>query len=885
MLVPGTRLGAYEITAHLGAGGMGEVYKARDTRLDRTVAVKILSSEIAASPDLRERFEREARTVASLNHPHICTLHDIGRQDATDFLVMEYLDGETLEQRLKKGTLPLDQALQIGIQIADALAAAHRAGIVHRDLKPGNIMLTKSGAKLLDFGLAKTAAPAVAGSLSMLPTTPPNLTAQGTILGTFQYMAPEQLEGQDADARTDIFAFGSVLYELVTGKKAFDGKSQANLIAAILEREPPAMSTLQPLTPPLLDHVVRRCLSKEPDERWQNAGDVMRELQWISATGASIAKPVSRRRERVAWILAAISAAVALSLVTPAILYFRRAAPDSSPLFLEVATPATDDPSSFAISPDGERLTYSARDDKGVNRLWLRSLADGTARPLTDTARATYPFWAPNSREIGFFSDRKLKRIDITGGGSEIVADAPAGRGGTWNAEDVILFAPDTGRGLFRVSARGGPATAVTKAIGGQTSGPRWPQFLPDGRRFVFLLSPAPEQTRGVYLASLDGGEPQRILGAESTAIYVAPGFLLLARQDVLVALPFDVDRGIVGSNAVRLADGVGTDKGLARSALSASTTGRFAFRAGAAAQRRQLVWVDRRGRAQGTVGPPDDAGVPGNPELSPDERRVGVHGSVQVNNVDVWFLDVDRGVNSRFTSDPFNEISPLWSPDGQRVVFGSTRNGVYDLFEKHSNNTTEAAPLLVTPEEKRPVSWSADGHYILYVTTLAQTGRDLWALPMTGDRKPFPVVQTTFDEDEGQIAPNGKWVAYTSTQSGRLEVYVQSFPRSGGGLRISTAGGGQVRWAPNNQELYYVDPNNRLMAVQLSPSLDGQQLTAGAPEPLFETHLAYGANITGSKPQYAVARDGRFLLNVIVDEARPLPITIVLNGTTALLR
>ena len=607
-LGPGTRIGPYEITGSLGAGGMGEVYRARDTRLDRTVAIKVLPEHVAGNPEAKQRFEREARTLAALSHPHICPVYDVGSQEGIDFLVMEHLQGETLEQRLAKGALPLDLALQIAIQVVDALAAAHHAGIVHRDLKPGNIMLTKTGATLLDFGLAKANAPAVAGTLSMLPTTPPNLTVQGTILGTFQYMAPEQLEGQEADARTDVFAFGAVLYEMVTGKKAFEGQSQASLIAAIMGKEPPPVSTDQPSAPPVLVRAVRKCLEKDPAERWQSATDLCDELRWAAETGPEARSTASSspRRERVAWSLAAVSAVAALALALPALRYSRSAPPDSSPLFLEVSTPATDDPVSFA-------------------------------------------------------------------------------------------------RGLFQVSARGGPATPVTRAIGGQLFGPRWPQFLPDGRRFVFFMSLAPEPIRGVYLGSLDGGEPNRIATAESAGVYISPGMLPLSRQDVLMALPVDADRAVVSGEPVRLAEGIGTDNALGRSALSVSSNGRIAYRGGVAAQWRQLVWTDRTGRVLGTVGPPDDAGVPGSPELSPDERRVAVHSSASINNVDVWFLDVARGVSSRFTSTPATDFNAIWSPDGQRVVFGSNGVGVYDLFEKAADNTGDAKPLLATAEENGP--------------------------------------------------------------------------------------------------------------------------------------------------------------------------------------
>lgn len=567
-------------------------------------------------------------------------------------------------------------------------------------------------------------------------------------------MAPEQLEGREADVRSDIFAFGAVLYEVVTGKKAFEGKSQASLIAAILERKPPAMSTLQPLTPPALDHIVHRCLAKDQDDRWQSARDVMRELQWVAEADAPpMVKTLARsgRRELVAWILAAVSTVAALSLVAPAVLYFRAATPDPSSIVLEVSTPATDDPISFAISPDGQQLVFVARGDSNANRLWVRPLDEKTARPLPGTDGATFPFWAPNGREVGFFADRKLKRIDVTAGAPEVIADAGSGRGGTWNQDDVILLAPDTGRGLARVSARGGPATPVTDLVGGQLGGPRWPQFLPDGRRFIFFLSPAPDNVRGVYLGSLDGGAPTRVLAADSAAVYEASGFLLVTRQDVLVALPFDASQGIVSGEGVRLADGVGTDNSLARGACSISSTGRFVYRGGVPTQRREFAWVDRAGRQLGKV-PNADLITPGNPELSPNGRLVAVvSGGSSPGNVGIWFVELSRGVSSRFTLEQTSDINPVWSPDGGRVVYASNRNGTYDLFERDTNRAGPERTLLVTPEEKRPLSWSADGRHLLYLTAGSQTGRDLWALPMMEGQTPFPVVQTSFDEMKGK--------------------------------------------------------------------------------------------------------------------------------------
>jgi serine/threonine protein kinase len=880
-LAPGSRLGPYEVIAKIGAGGMGDVYRARDTRLDRLVAVKVLPLGVADNPLRQDRFEREARIISSLNNPHICTLYDVGHQDGTPYLVMELIDGQSLADRLARGALLLPQALEYAIQIAEALEAAHRRGIVHRDLKPANVMLTKAGVKLLDFGIAKMTA-----SVATVSTT---LTADGTLVGTLPYMAPEQLEGQGPDARTDVFAFGSVLYEMLTGKRAFEGESQASLIGAILTGSPPPFTTALPTVSPILDRIVRTCLAKNPDDRWQNAGDLGRGLRWVTELGPSPGSPtVVHRpsRERMAWGLASVFGLIGLLLVPPAVRSYRTTSPDSSRVVFDLGVPATDDPISFALSPDGQQLAFVAHGESNIDRLWVRPLGDHTARPLSGTEGASYPFWAPNSREVGFFADRKLKRVDVTGGGTEVVADAPSGRGGAWNQDDVIVFAPTAAGGLFRVHARGGTVARVTGVVAGQRMGPRWPQFLPDGRHFIFSLGLiAPEETRGIYLASLDAGEPRRVLPSESAAAYLSPGYLVLVRQELLVAVPFDGSRGVVTGEATRLAEGVGMDNALSRSAFSVATNGRLAYRAGAPAQRRQLVWLDRTGRLVGTVGPPDNVGAQGSPELSPDERRIALQSANQQSSNDVWLIDVMRGVGSRFTSEPGSDVAPVWSPDGQRVVFASSRHGVYDLFEKAANDTTAEKPLLVGADEKEPLSWSRDGRYLLYRTTGSNAGRDLWALPMLGEQKPFPVVRTPFDEDEGQISPDSNWVAYGSTESGRHEIYLDSFPHGGGRVRISTDGGSQVRWAPDGSELYYVTPDSHLMAVTLVQDHDRQSLKVGAARMLFQTRLATGANASGVKPQYAVARDGRFLMNIRVDDPRAVPLTIVLNGMEALVR
>ena len=896
----GRRLGAYEVLAPLGAGGMGDVYRAKDSRLDRVVAIKVLSAHIAADPELKQRFEREAKTLAALSHPHICPVFDVGKQDDIDFLVMEYLEGQTLASRLEKGALPLDQALECAIQIADALDNAHRKGIIHRDLKPGNVMLTSAGAKLLDFGLAKlrlgAGLQASDGAPVALPGVPAvstpvgdvdaaRLTAQGTILGTFQYMAPEQLEGQEADARTDLFAFGAVLYEMITGKKAFEGKSQPSLISAIMSSDPSPLAVSQPLTPSALDRLVKKCLAKEPSERWQSAKDLHDELKWVAEGAAEgpAATIVSsaRSRERVVWALGAVAVLALAALAVLATLTFRRAVPEPVVTRLDVVTPPTADAFSFALSPDGRQLAFVANGEKG-SQLWLRPLDQVKAHPLAGTEGASFPFWAPDGRALGFFADSKLKRIDLSGVAPQVLADAPIGRGGTWNPDGVIVFAPSVADPLMRVAATGGSVTPVTRLAAGQNSH-RWPQFLPDGRRFLFLMTTGQPETHGVYVGSLSGGEPARVMSAETAAAYATPGYLLLVFRGVLAAYAFDAVRATVAGEPIPVSQAVGTDDGAFRSAFSVSAAGVLAHRASAGS--RQLVWVDRTGKILGGVDSPAE-NVPANPELAPDGQRVAVGRAVQ-GNVDVWLIEVGRGVPSRFTFDVATDNAPLWSPDGSQVVFRSTRKGVYDLFLKPARGTGDEQPLLVTPQNKSPLDWSRDGRFLLYSTQDPKTGSDLWVLPMTGERKPFPVVQTSFDEMQGQFSPDGRWLAYASNESGRYEIYIRTFPDASGKWQVSAVGGVQPRWRRDGHELFYVTPDSRLMALPIGLSQATHTLEVGAPVALFPTRLATGGNLanagTLARAQYAVASDGRFLMNIAVDESSASPITIVQNWPAAL--
>jgi eukaryotic-like serine/threonine-protein kinase len=892
-LGPGTRLGPYEVLSALGAGGMGEVYKARDTRLDRDVAIKILPETLAADPHFRERFDREARTISQLDHPNICALYDVGEQTGTAYLVMQYLEGETLEQRLKKGALPLDQALGYAIQIADALNKAHRAGIVHRDLKPGNIMLTKSGAKLLDFGLAKAGSQStVAAGLSMLPTTPPNLTAQGTILGTFQYMAPEQLEGAEADPRTDIFAFGALVYEMLTGRKAFEGKSQASLISAIMSADPPPISNLQPLTPLALDRVVLKCLAKDPDRRWQSARDLHDELTWVveggtrtgadSAATASAVEPWGWER-MVSWTTAAIFAITAIVL---GVLYLR-VAPVAHPELIRftifpppnVTMGSTTGKATPALSPDGRRLAFIASGGGSNNTrdaLWVRSLEGLIAQPIEGTNAATDPFWSPNGKTLAFFdvSDAMLKSVDATGGPVRSICHLPAvPRGGTWSRDGVILFGSTAGAGLFKVSSNGGDPTRVTSPnlARGETAH-RFPVFLPDGRRFLYVSAPS----NTIWMGSLDSKDTTSLTSADSQVMYVEPGTLLFVRQGTLMAQSFDAERGRLTGDPAPIAQqvllsGVGGGSG-GEAAFAASNTGVVVYRTGSGGSTTQLTWVDRGGNPLAIVGP---AGPYRNPVLSPDGTRIAMESVDARGRSDIWVMDLAHNVPTRLTFDPDTEMYPIWSPDSSRIIFGSDRDGgAMRLYQKRANGIGGEEQVLKGDVRGAPYSWSPDGRYVVYRRNAGGVST-LGLLPLEGERTPNAFDDLKEQRVYAQISPDGKWLAYQSA----AQMYVESFPAPGGGKWQIGDGAQMMRWRGDGKELFYLARDGRLMAVSVVSGLTPQ---FGVPVPLFEPRLlAFGPSV---RQQYDVASDGqRFLINMPVEDPAAAAITVVLNWSEEL--
>jgi eukaryotic-like serine/threonine-protein kinase len=894
-LVPGSKLGPYEIVAPLGAGGMGEVYRARDARLGRDVAIKILPPHLTRMPDAKQRFEREARAISSLNHPHICTLHDVGHQDGTDFLVMELVEGETLAKRLEKGQLPTVELLRIGIEISDALEKAHRKGILHRDLKPSNIMLTKSGAKLMDFGLAKAAGEGATPALETLTrslnpsarSTP--VTAQGTIVGTFQYMAPEQMEGKEADARSDIFSLGAVLFEMATGKRAFEGKTTASVIAAILEREPPAISSVQPMSPPALDRTVKICLAKDPDERFQSAHDVKLQLEWIRDAGSQAGVPAPvvahrKNRERIAWgVVALLAIGFAFAIVG----YVSRAPQPARAIIAEISSPANMRfvfsgavaGGSPVLSPDGQRLAFIAGD---ANRtlLWVRSLNSTMAQPLEGTDRPSFPFWSPDGRYLGFFANGKLYRIDPSGGPALALADAQAGgRGGAWAPDGTIVFGVNDGDVLRRIPASGGTPQPVRKLDESlKDTSQRWPQFLPDGRHFLFFAGAA--GSGAVYAGSLDGGEPKLLFANDSNAVYAWPGYLLFIREGTLMAQHFDPSSLRLSGDAAPVTEDAAVLATVSQGILTASGNGMLAYEMGEnLGGARHLWWRDRSGKEVRETDVSSGL-MYWDPAISPDGRKLAVavaqKGAQSANHPNIWVFDLARGMKTRITFSAAGDRAPTWTPDGRSIVFFSRRSDLHlpHLYEKASDGTGVTTPLVADDAGESGSSFSSDGQYLLFQRKKDQpTARfEIWAMPMAGDRKPFPVIQNQFDATLPTLSPDDKWLAYGSRESGRPEIYIVPFLHGSGRQEVSTAGGFWPRWRRDGRELFYRSLDNKLMSVEIAEQ--GSRLIVGKVQELFQAELpSIGGGV------FDVAPDGKEFITLGMDaqqvEAR---LTLVTN-------
>jgi serine/threonine protein kinase len=873
-LAPHVRLGPYEILSPLGAGGMGEVYKANDTRLNRVVAIKVMRGHMGADPQLRERFDREAKAISSLNHPHICALYDVGSQDGIDFLVMEYLDGETLSDRMARDPLSVAESLQIARQIAEALEAAHETGIVHRDLKPANVTITHGDhVKVLDFGLARMRGSA-GGELDVSNSPTAMRTTAGVILGTAAYMSPEQTNGKEADRASDVWAFGCVLYEMLTGHRAFPGDTASEIIASVLRSEPD-WHQLPAETPEGIRRLLRRSLQKDQKLRVRDMHDARLEIDEARGStsdhDSAIAAGAERPHKRRTWI--AWTSALATVLVVAAVLgaVALRQSPLPPQLFLEINTPPTRD-ASLAISPDGHKVVFVASAE-GRSQLWLRSLDSQVARPLPGTERGSRPFWSPNSRSIGFLADSRLKRVDIDGGSVRTLASGiPVALGGTWNNAGTILFGNNPGGPLFRVSDTGGEPTIITRVERPQQRGHQYPQFLPDGRHFLFFVTGGPE-ARGVYVGRLDGSDTKRLFDSDVPAVYDGRGHLLLVRVGKLLAHDFDPDRLELRGDPYAIADHVTEN-----TSVSASAAGALAYRtASADIGQRQFVWVDRSGRETDKVVYTDTSAL--GPALSHDGRRIAIY-SYRNGNMDIWSYEVRRRAWDRITFGDGDDIYPLWSPDDTSIVSGSVRTGnIMDIYRRQLRAPEASEELLLTtPEAKFPTDWSADGRFLLYEAISPKRGLDLWALPMDGSRKAFAVVQTDFNEGLGQFSPDGKWVAYQSDRTGRAEVYLRPFPGPGDDVRVSVDGGAQVRWNSNGKEVFYVATDNRLMAVPIRFLADGIAAESGTPLPLFATTLGNPGGPV-NRQLYVVAPGGQsFVMNSAAADADASPITVILN-------
>ena len=859
----GETIAHYRITAKLGEGGMGEVYRAVDTKLDREVALKILPAAFASDADRMARFEREAKVLASLNHPNIAQIYGVEERA----LVMELVEGETL-----KGPLPLETALGYARQIADALEAAHEKGIVHRDLKPANVKVTPAGVvKVLDFGLAAVAQtprpdPENAANSPTLTISP---TSTGLILGTAGYMAPEQARGKPVDKRADIWAFGVVLYELLTGTRAFDGEDVAEVLAAVIHKEP----ELKRL-PQQVRGVVERCLRKDPRKRMRDIGDVRMMLE-----ERPVAAPVQARSAgRLPWILAG-----ALLIVTIGLGYaaYRQVSEPAKVVRLSILPPEKTTVNMEAISPDGRRVVFVGVQE-GRSALWVRELDSLSARGLTGTEDATYPFWSPDSRSIAFFQGAKLKKIDTAGGPALTLCDAASGRGGSWSQNGIIVFTPSVRSGVYRISADGGPATPVTELD--RTAGEnahRMPWFLPDGHRFLYTARNDEPEKNAIYVADLNSKDRGKISAASSNAVYVPPGYLLLLRGTTLMAQPFDASIAQPKGDGVPIAESIRFDSLNLTGEFSASRNGVLAYSSGSTtagliggiAGSLQLTWFDRSGKVTGTVGQP---GVVYQPSISPDGRTVAFDRVGQNGHNDVWLYDPARGTESRFTFDSPSSSYPVWSPDGNHIGYRSNRGALLGgVVIKAISGPGEIEFASNTVANAFPRDWSRDGRYIFAEVADQKTSLDIWVLPQFGDRKAFPYLRSEFNETFAKLSPNGQWLAYVSDETQRNEIYVQTFPKPAGKWQISTNGGTRPVWSRDGKELYFIDPGRRMMAVEIGA---GPKFQAGVPKALFATRLALGPNTT-----FDVSKDGRFLVPNQVEDPEAAPISVVINWTAGL--
>jgi len=897
----GTKFGPYEILAPLGAGGMGEVYRARDTRLGREVAVKVLPQHLSGNPDLKARFEREAKAVSSLSHPHICALYDIGSQEGTDYLVMELLEGESLADRLQKGALPLKQALERGIEIAEALEKAHKQGIVHRDLKPGNIMLTKSGAKLLDFGLAKPNPAAIgafgsSSSGSLTPSTPTmsvaalsapadGITRQGTVVGTYQYMAPEVLQGQEADARSDIFSFGCVLYEMLTARRAFSGRSQLSVLTAILEHDPEPLSAVQPLAPPALEHVVQSCLAKSTEDRLQTAHDVRLQLSWISAAAAQpLPRAEARWREKALAAFAAVLAIAVIALVwngwrttllsSSSILRLNILPPEGTrfaPLYRN---------GSPALSPDGTRVVFVVNRE-GKTSLWLRGLDKLEATELHGTEGGYFPFWSPDGSSIGFLGQGKLWRMELNGGSPVAICDAAEVRGASWGQDNTIILsiASFSGSPVMRVSVEGGtpePVTRTPRSLFYLSD--RWPFFLPDGKHFLYLHAPNGDtnEANEIHFASLDGKTDRILLKGAYTVPQYASGRLLVGRNNILWAQRFDPVSGDLSGSPVQVAGQLLSDDLVGSSIFSVSQNGTLLYVRGTEVGGEYHAWVDAAGKLLAETSDPDRSY--GALRFSPDEMKVATTVTT-AHGQNVWIWDLTHGTRAQISDTGQTGDAPVWSPDGRLLYYsyGSAGNKA-QIYSRPADGTRPQELLFQTAGDTLPVDITADDRLLLYEEqTFGSLTAQLKALPLTGDRKPVVILESVQSASNAALRPGANdWLAYEASDSGRPEVYVTRFPHPGVRYQVSATGGAQAVWGRDGKRLYFLDEGQKMTVVDVQANGDSIQISK--PVTLFPTAL----RSTVAEAGYGATRDGRFLILNSVTETSA-PITVITNWTAGL--
>jgi serine/threonine protein kinase len=890
-ITAGSKLGRYEIRSKIGEGGMGEVYVARDTELGREVAVKVLPPTHAEDEDRLRRFEQEARAASALNHPNILSIYDIGRHEKSHYVISELLEGETLRKKISGTPLSQRRAIDYALQMAHGLAAAHEKGIIHRDLKPDNIFITNDGrVKILDFGLAKLTQLESEPHQTQIPTRRID-TDPGVVMGTAGYIAPEQLKGQIVDQRSDIFSFGAILYEMLSGRRAFQRESYAETMSAILKEDPPELYDSNKTVSPALERLINHCLEKNPEARFHSARDLTFALEAMSGSASSIQtdttvpiRPAFKKsRVPLPWIVAGIFALLAAFAFL--LLYVRPPQKEQvHAVRLTIPPPAKGVVSTLSVSPDGQRVVYGAPNAEGKPVLWMRSLDSTSAQPLPGTDNPFFTtFWSPDSRFLAFVSsmDNKLKRIDLSGGAPQTLANAPNSRGGTWNRDGVIVFAPAAEGPLSRVSATGGPVTEVTALdLSRNEISHRYPWFLPDGRHFLFFARGATYEGNTVCVGSLDSKEFKHLVNADSGAVYSPPGYLLYVREGTLMAHAFDLDRLELKGEPIAVADAlIGFDPSSNFARFSVSESGVLVYYGGSEFNKADLIWVDRQGKQIGAVANAADYGYI---RLSHDNKRLATAQRDVSTKWDLWIIDLANNGQRRFTFDSANEIFPIWSPDGSRIAFSSNRDGQVNIYQKLANSSANEEPILVSNEPKFCNDWSSDGQFIVFHKLSGKTRADIWILPLSGDRKPFAYLETQFSEREARFSPNGRWIAYTSDETGPRELYVQSFPIGRGQWQISRGGAGPAQWRGDGKEIFYVS-GGKLMAVEVKT--DGDTFEMGTPQVLFDIR---GTPLPGALggSAFDVSTDGqRFLIGMPVQEATSAPITVVLNWTSDLKR